>query len=210
MLAWFARAQPARYVTRMETMTINTPLPKWAWATIAVLGVLVLGLVDWQTGYELNFFVFYFLPITVAAWFLGLGTAVALAVLSALVWSGADTLSGHEYSSYFYAVWNTTIRLVSFLAIGWTVSRMRNALDHERESAEALRRALSEVKVLETFLPICAQCKKIRNQQGDWQQLELYIGQHSNTQFSHGYCPDCARKAMEDAGLTDRRAGTGN
>ena len=66
-------------------------------------------------------------------------------------------------------------------------------------------RSLSEVKVLETFLPICAQCKKIRDQQGLWQHLEVYIGQHANTQFSHGYCPECARKAMSEAGLSDEK-----
>jgi hypothetical protein len=82
---------------------------------------------------------------------------------------------------------------------------MRYALDREHNTAETLRRALSEIKVLETFLPICAQCKKIRNQQGAWQQLEVYIGQHSNTQFSHGYCPECEKKAMEEAGLIDKK-----
>ena len=179
-------------------------LPRWLCAALTVGGVILLGLVDWLTGYELNFFVFYFAPLSVAAWCLGFGSAVALAVLSALVWYGADVLSGHMYSSPFYAVWNTTIRLVSFLAIGWAISRVRRALDHERHTAETLRQALSEIKVLEGFLPICAQCKKIRNQQGEWQKLEVYIGQHSNTRFSHGYCPECARKAMQEAGLIDK------
>jgi hypothetical protein len=76
-------------------------------------------------------------------------------------------------------------------------------LDREREVTKSLRRSVSQIKVLETFLPICAQCKKICNQQGVWQQLEVYIGQHSNTQFSHGYCPECAKKIMAEAGLVD-------
>ena len=95
------------------------------------------------------------------------------------------------------------IRLVSFLAIGASVAKLKLAFDHERETAEALRRSLSEIKVLEAFLPICAQCKKIRNQQGAWQQLETYIGQHTETRFSHGYCPDCLKKAMVAAGLSE-------
>jgi hypothetical protein len=184
---------------------MNKRLPAWLWATIASVGVLVLGVVDWLTGYELNFFLFYFLPVAVGAWFLGLGASVTLSVFSAMVWFGADALSGHVYSSHIYAVWNTTIRLVSFLAIGWSVSRMRQAFDREHDTAENLRRALSEIQILEAFLPICAQCKKIRNQQGVWQNLEVYIGQHSNTQFSHGYCPECAKKAIEEAGLIDKK-----
>ncbi len=180
---------------------MNKQLPKWLWAAVTVTGTLLLGVLDGSTGYELNFFVFYFLPVSVGAWFLGLGEAVSLAVLSSLVWFGADVVSGHTHTSNFFAVWNTMIRFISFLAIGWTVSKMRMAIDREHDHAEKLRQALAEVKVLETFLPICAQCKKIRNEQGLWQNVEVYIEQHSNTQFSHGYCPECAKKAMEEVRL---------
>jgi bacterioferritin-associated ferredoxin len=83
------------------------------------------------------------------------------------------------------------------------VSKIRELLNTERQTTETLRRSLSEVKVLEAFIPICAQCKKIRNQQGVWQQLEVYLREHSNTQFSHGYCPECAKKVMAEAGWTD-------
>jgi len=177
-----------------------TPL---TWGLLDVIIVVALGVVDWLTGYELNFFVFYFLPVSIGAWFFGFVGAVSLAILSAGVWFGADVLTGHTYTSNVYAVWNTLVRLVSFLAMGWSVSRIKLLLDHEREVTESLRRSLSQIKVLETFLPICAQCKKIRNQQGVWQQLEAYIGQHSNTRFSHGYCPECSRKILAEAGLTD-------
>ena len=170
----------------------------------ACVGIMALWYIDWITGHELNFFVFYFLPVSFVAWFLGFPGAVAASVISALAWFDADLLAHHVYSSYVYAVWNTTIRLVSFLAIAWLVSSVRLALENERQTSEGLRRALSEIKVLETFLPICAQCKKIRNTDGVWQHLEVYIGQHSNTQFSHGYCPECARKAMEEAELISR------
>ena len=178
----------------------------WVWGLLSVACTLVLGVIDWATGYELNFFVFYFLPVWMAAWFVGVSGSVVIAVLSALVWSEADALTGHPYSSYVYAVWNTVIRLISFLAIGWAVARLKQSLDHERQTTAALRRSLSEIKVLETFLPICAECKKIRNDKGGWQNLESYIGEHSNTQFSHGYCPECAQRAMAEAGLLDGSA----
>jgi hypothetical protein len=180
---------------------MNRRLPKWLQITIAVGSVLALGVVDWLTGYELNFFVFYFLPVSISAWFLGFGVSISLAVLSGIVWFAADELTGHMYSSYIYDIWNAAIRLVSFLAIGWAVSRMREALDREHEAKKTLARMLSKTKVLEAFLPICAECSKIRDQQGVWQPFEVYIGQHSDTQFSHGYCPECARKAIEEAGL---------
>jgi K+-sensing histidine kinase KdpD len=184
---------------------MSTRISTWLLVLAVIACVVALGIVDLVTGYELNFFVFYFLPVSVAAWCLGFPAAVGAAVLSAIVWSGADLFSGHVYSSHAYAVWNTVIRLLAFLVIGWSVARVRQGLVRERETAEALRQAISELKVLETFLPICAQCKKIRNKEGVWQDLEIYIGQHSNTQFSHGYCPECARRALEEAGLASSK-----
>lgn len=166
-------------------------------------GILLLGWVDWITGTELNFFVFYFLPVATAAWLLGLGAAVTISILSTTVWFLANDLAGQTFSTHRFAVWNTGIRLVSFLSIGYAIARMRQLLDREQATSTALQKALSEVKVLEAFLPICAQCKKIRDAQGKWQQIESYISQHSNTQFSHGYCLECAKKAMIDAGLID-------
>ncbi|MCB0343847.1 MAG: hypothetical protein KDD66_01950 [Bdellovibrionales bacterium] len=123
----------------------------------SVLGVAMLGFIDWATGYELSFFVFYFGPVAVAAWYLGFEHAVVISLLSALTWFAADFLSGHEYSSEIYAVWNTTIRLVAFLGIGWVVSQKRRLLLESETNAEELRRTLADLKVLEAFLPICSE-----------------------------------------------------
>ncbi len=58
----------------------------------------------------------------------------------------------------------------------------------------ALEDALEHIKILRGILPICAQCKRIRNDKGYWEQVEHYICQHSEAGFSHGICPDCLRK----------------
>ena len=50
------------------------------------------------------------------------------------------------------------------------------------------------IRILEGFIPICANCKKIRNREDQWEQMEKYITQHSLAQFSHGICPDCAEQ----------------
>ena len=64
-----------------------------------------------------------------------------------------------------------------------------------REQQEALiqqlQQALKEVKQLRGIIPICAHCKKIRNDNGYWMQVEHYISDHSEAEFSHGLCPDC-------------------
>lgn len=59
---------------------------------------------------------------------------------------------------------------------------------------EELETALKDVKTLSGFIPICASCKKIRNDQGYWDRIEQYISDHSDAKFSHGICPDCAQK----------------
>lgn len=61
-----------------------------------------------------------------------------------------------------------------------------------------LQVAMDECKVLQGILPICAHCKKIRDDRGAWNQLEAYIHQHTDAEFSHGICPDCARTFYED------------
>ena len=58
----------------------------------------------------------------------------------------------------------------------------------------SLQDALLQVKTLQGMLPICAHCKKIRDDQGNWQQMEAYISQRSAAKFSHGVCPDCLRE----------------
>ncbi len=61
-----------------------------------------------------------------------------------------------------------------------------------------LRNALMQVKRLSGFLPLCSSCKRIRDANGEWQQIESYISNHSEAHFSHGVCPDCAKKLYPD------------
>lgn len=59
---------------------------------------------------------------------------------------------------------------------------------------EELRKALAKIKTLSGLLPICASCKKIRDDHGYWTQLESYISEHSEAEFTHGCCPECMKK----------------
>jgi len=60
-----------------------------------------------------------------------------------------------------------------------------------RERADRLEKAQKEIKILRGFIPICASCKKIRDDEGYWQQVESYISNHSEAFFTHSLCPDC-------------------
>jgi len=68
-------------------------------------------------------------------------------------------------------------------------------LEEQRERLIAdLRNALTHIKTLRGLLPICAACKKIRDNHGYWKQIEEYISDHSDAKFSHGICPECRQK----------------
>jgi len=71
------------------------------------------------------------------------------------------------------------------------------ALQNSR-TLDQLREALSQVKTLSGLLPICASCKKIRDDKGYWNQIESYIRDHSEAEFSHGICPECVKKLYPD------------
>ena len=76
-----------------------------------------------------------------------------------------------------------------------TLRRDRDHLeDLVKQRTTELQSALDNVKTLGSMLPICASCKKIRNDDGYWSQIEVYIRDHTNTEFSHGICPECAQK----------------
>ena len=63
---------------------------------------------------------------------------------------------------------------------------------------ENLEEALAQVKQLSGLLPICASCKKIRDESGEWNPVENYISSHSEANFTHGVCPECARAMRDD------------
>jgi DNA-binding response OmpR family regulator len=66
------------------------------------------------------------------------------------------------------------------------------------ERVRALEEALGQVKRLEGLLPICAWCKKVRNDENYWQDVDVYLGDHSDAEITHGICPDCRARVRED------------
>jgi hypothetical protein len=93
-----------------------------------------------------------------------------------------------------------------FLAFALSVTSCRRYFklrDSERilrATNEKLGEALSEVRQLKEMLPICSECKKIRDDVGDWHRLETYIKEHTGTDFTHGICPDCVEKLYPELG----------
>jgi hypothetical protein len=159
------------------------------------LSVVVLGFADYATGYELDFFLFYFVLIAMAAWKVGPISSYLISILSSIVWLLSDT-SSHPYSSVLFASGNTIMRLLSFFIIGYFTSKIQFLPVKEHETS---RGRLSQVKTLSGLIPICASCKKIRDDEGDWHRIEEYVEKHTNAEFTHGLCPECVDKLLKEA-----------
>ena len=90
-----------------------------------------------------------------------------------------------------------------FIARVQAMERIKQAEDalmetkkEQEATIEKLQKALEEIKTLRGLIPICAWCKKIRDDEGYWDELEVYLSKHSEAVFSHGLCPECS-KAMK-------------
>jgi PAS domain S-box-containing protein len=79
----------------------------------------------------------------------------------------------------------------------------RQAEEERKKIIKELQDALDDVKTLSGLLPICSHCKKIRDDKGYWNQIETYIHDRSDAEFSHGICQECAEKYYPDMGLYD-------
>lgn len=109
--------------------------------------------------------------------------------------------------------------LINFLlagALGMIVSRNRAALEHDLDAAmDAERRAIEQreaaaaaLRGLQGLIPICAHCHQVRTEAGAWKQLDRYVREHTDADFSHGICPDCLAEHYPDvAGQPARSAG---
>ncbi len=71
-------------------------------------------------------------------------------------------------------------------------------LDQLNAKNTELQKALDEIKTLQSILPMCSHCRKVRDDEGLWSRLESYVMEHTNTHFSHGLCPDCLRELYPD------------
>ncbi|NCC53014.1 MAG: hypothetical protein EOM20_17625 [Spartobacteria bacterium] len=96
----------------------------------------------------------------------------------------------NQYHAEFIESQNTK----HFLTIMIDITERVNAEDERQKTIQELQSALQEVKTLRGIVPICIQCKKIRDDKGYWEHVESYVAHHTEAQFSHGICPDCRKK----------------
>lgn len=140
------------------------------------LGILFL---DVMTGPFLMFPILFVIPVSLSGWFCGRRFAITLATLLPLArFLIAAFLEMPAPMTYLAANGLIRVAVLSFIAFLVSSARQTAAL-HER------------VRLLEGILPICGFCKAIRDEQGQWTQMEAYITRRSEARFSHSICPKC-------------------
>jgi hypothetical protein len=152
-------------------------------ASCILMIVCVLG-IDFVTGKEIRFPILFALPVGLAAWRNYKTAAYAMAVGLPLA------------RMAFHLPWHATVETLPVAGINALINMLAllcyaYLLDKTAVQKKALE---TRVNVLEGILPICASCKKIRNENGEYEQVEKYISERSQATFSHGVCPECLKR----------------
>jgi len=163
-------------------------------SSVAVILMLlaVIFTVDLIAPRGTGFGFLYVLPLFLTLWWTKKETYICVILSSVLL------VVGFVLSPPGSALWLSVVHRAVSLVFAWSMVVLIIARkNHEEEKERAIierEKTLDEVKILRGLLPICASCKKIRDDKGYWTQIESYIANHSEAQFTHGLCPDCAKK----------------
>lgn len=114
-----------------------------------------------------------------------------------IVWEFQNTLNHRWYECRDQAIRWPDGRLVR-MEIAADITARKKSEEEKNTLFADLQKALGEIKTLQKILPICSSCKKIRDDTGAWNQIEDYISEHTETEFTHGICKDCAKKLYPD------------
>jgi len=164
--------------------------------------ILVLGILNFITGYEISFSIFYLVPTAFALWRIGRSFSFLIAFVSATVWLISDIATGHIFSHPVIPIWNAIVRFGFFLVFIFLADRWKTTYKEQQKLVAELKKALEDIKTLSGLIPICAWCKNVRDDAGYWQQVETYVQEHSDASFTHSICPNCMEKWKKEKGLS--------
>lgn len=172
---------------RSPSGPMATRLGGVALAAVTVGCALVPRLLVHNVLEERSIFTLFTLAVMVCARFAGPFSGVVATILSSV--AGVIVFLGDGADPTGRIADALEVVLFAFVGIGitWLAQQLRATTLQAKE-------ALEQVRMLTGLLPICAWCKKIRNERGVWQQMEQYISQHSEAKFTHGLCQECATR----------------
>ena len=148
---------------------------------IALAGAFLIS--DYLAGPDIQFPITFVFPVALAAWYRGFRWSMCLAVAQPLV-RFTFTLAWNDPWSASVSTVNLFIRVAVLCGFAWLVT---NAVWQKRRIA-----------ALEGLLPVCAWCKRIRDEHNSWLPLDKYLSQHAKLDITHGICPDCMRQQFPE------------
>lgn len=155
------------------------------WIALSTL----VAVIDFLLGPYVQFPIVYFVPVALAGWFSGLRWGLALAVILPAVRLYFASVWDAPWH-FGYSVLNAAIRVVVLAGLALLLDRLARQ-----------ERALEQrVESLEGLLPICSGCKRIRDEEQQWQPLERYISERTKAEFTHGLCPTCIERYFQEYG----------
>jgi K+-sensing histidine kinase KdpD len=137
--------------------------------TIRIVSLAVLALIGWLdyvTGYEFGFFIFYFIPVAIAAWYCGRRSGVEIAFASAIVWYLSDKYTFHPYSNAYFIYWKVFMRLLSFLTTALTLARIREMVLNEERLLKELLETRQELDMTRENLTLAADTSQLHGNVG--------------------------------------------
>jgi hypothetical protein len=119
---------------------------------ISLITLLIISWLDFITGYEFGFFIFYFIPVSISAWFNGRQTGLLMGCMSAACWYLSDFYSHHPYSKSFLIYWEMWIRWLTFLTTAFTVAKIRELVEREKQLKIELTKVIKDNDELRELL----------------------------------------------------------
>jgi hypothetical protein len=174
------RRPPARPLWLPPTGRIH---PLW-WVPVTC----ALIVADYFTGPLFPLPTVYIIPVLMAGWYSGRKATLVLAIVLPASRGLLLLYAWDAPWSWIDLGLTVAVRIATFMFLGLLTWRLA---EHER----AIER---DLEVLQGLLPICAQCKSIRNTEDNWESLESYIEKRSGAEFTHGMCPACTRRYHAD------------
>ncbi len=156
---------------------------KWVLFSVAV----IVSCFDFMAVEIVFFPILFLIPLMLLAWNCGLRTALKLGAVLCVIRFSIQYSWGIPYPAPV-AVINAVLRLLVAFLLTFLCAKLS-------EQTHALR---ARVRTLEGILPTCCFCKDIRDGEGNWHQIEEYVGSRSAARFSHGVCPKCAEEHYGD------------
>ena len=150
-----------------------------------------LGYLDYATGYEMSFLVFYSVPVGVAAWWAGRWPAIGVALGATVSWLLADYFSGSKYSAPFFYYWNSAIHFAAFIINAVTIAKIKSELDHRHVLAAELESTRQTLREVSALLTVCPGCGKARDGAVGNEGRGIPARAHGHPELAEALCAEC-------------------